>query len=309
MASSPSLTSRIVKKSSNCRKNSARRYRRGFHHDYYREGASPAEQTSVMADHRSTLPGYFSAVGASLLEGRDFTDADDAQHQHVPIIDDVLAQQLWPGQSAIGRKINLSDSPQGFYQFQRDWAITVGVVRHVQYHSLTAIIRPQIYVPYPLAPRPSMSFVLHTSGSDGGLADAVRNAVDAVSRDIPVTHVEPMQFLVDRAHSESRFASLLATLLSVIALVLATRGKYGEGHQTYRGQAEICAVAASLGSVAQLCLGGTLPSPGQRLRATGSAPCRAPLPCLRNPYARKPGSTTHAKFITGASGERGETGE
>jgi predicted permease len=194
---------------------------------YYREGASAAEQASVMADHRSTLPGYFTAIGAAFLEGRDFTDADDAQHQHVAIIDDVLARQLWPGQSPIGHKINLSDSPRGFYQFQRDWAVTVGVVHHVQYHSLTAIVRPQIYVPYPLAPRPSMSFVLHTSGPDSGLASAVRNTIDAVGKDIPITHVEPMQLLVDRAHAESRFASLLATLLSVIALVLATSGIYG----------------------------------------------------------------------------------
>jgi len=194
---------------------------------YYREGASTAEQTSVMADHRSILPGYFTAVGATLLEGRDLTDSDDAQHQHVAIIDDVLARQLWPGQSPIGHKINLSDSPQGFYQFQRDWAIIVGVVRHVQYHSLTAIVRPQIYVPYPLAPRPSMSFVLHTSGAEAGLATAVRSTIDSVSKDIPTTHVEPMQLLVDRARSESRFASLLATLLSVIALVLATSGIYG----------------------------------------------------------------------------------
>jgi putative ABC transport system permease protein len=194
---------------------------------YYREGASAAEQTSVMADHRSTLPGYFTAIGATLLQGRDFTDADDIQHQHVAIIDDVLARELWPGQSAIGHKINLSDSPPGFYQFQRDWAIIVGVVHHVQYHSLTAIVRPQIYVPYPIAPRPSMSFVLHTSGSDSGLAAAVRSTIDGVSKEIPTTHVERMQLLVDRARSESRFASLLAALLSVIALVLATSGIYG----------------------------------------------------------------------------------
>jgi predicted permease len=194
---------------------------------YYREGASAAEQTSIMADHRSTLPRYFTAIGATLLEGRDFTDTDDAQHQHVAIIDDVLARQLWPGQSAIGHKINLSDSPLGFYQFERDWAVIVGVVHHVQYHSLTAIVRPQIYVPYSLAPRPSMSFVLHTSGPDSGLASSVRNTVDAVNKDIPITHVEPMQFLVDGAHAESRFASLLATLLSLIALVLATSGIYG----------------------------------------------------------------------------------
>lgn len=194
---------------------------------YYREGASAADQTYVMADHRSTLPGYFKAIGATLLEGRDFTDADDAQHQRVAIIDDVLARQLWPGESALGRKINLSDSPQGFYQFQRDWAVIVGVVRHVQYHSLTAIVRPQIYVPYPIAPRPSMSFVLQTSGSGAGLEAAVRSTIDGVNKDIPITHVEPMQLLVDRAHAESRFASLLATLLSMIALILATSGIYG----------------------------------------------------------------------------------
>ncbi len=194
---------------------------------YYREDASLAEQTSVMADHRSILPGYFATIGATLLEGRDFTDADDAQHQHVAVIDDVLAHQLWPGQNPIGHKINLSDSPQGFYRFQRDWAAIIGVVHHVQYHSLTAIVRPQIYVPYPLAPRPSMSFVLHTERPNMSLAAPVRTTIDSVSKDIPTTHVEPMQFLVDRAHSESRFASLLATLLSAIALLLAASGIYG----------------------------------------------------------------------------------
>ncbi|HVT98680.1 MAG TPA: ADOP family duplicated permease, partial [Acidobacteriaceae bacterium] len=194
---------------------------------YYKEGASLAEQNSNLADHRSILPGYFRAIGATLLEGRDFTEADDAQHQHVAILDEVLAQQLWPGQSAIGKRINLSDSPQGFYQFERDWAVVVGVVHHVQYHSLTAMVRPQIYVPYPLAPRPSMSFVLHTPGGGAGLAAAVRSTVDSVNKDIPTTHVEPMHVLVDRAHSDSRFASLLATLLSGIALVLAASGIYG----------------------------------------------------------------------------------
>jgi predicted permease len=194
---------------------------------YYKEGASVDEQNSVMADHRSILPGYFTTIGATLQEGRDFTESDDAQHQHVVLIDDVLGRQLWPNTSPIGQKLNLSDSPAGFYQFQRDWAVVVGVVHHVQYHSLTAIVRPQIYVPYPLAPRPSMSFVLHTSPGVANLADAARREVAGVNKDIPITHVEPMQLLVDRAHAESRFASLLAMLLSGLALVLASIGIYG----------------------------------------------------------------------------------
>jgi predicted permease len=201
----------------------------GNWYDYYwKEGASLEEQTSVMADHRSTLPGCFTTTGATLLAGRDFTDSDDVAHQHVAIIDDVLAHQLWPNTSPIGQKLNISDSPPGFYQFQRDWAIVIGVVHHVQYHSLTAIVRPQIYVPYPLAPRPSMSFVVHTSGSaTADLAGSVRTLVAGVNKDIPITHVEPMQLLVDRAHAESRFASLLATPLSALALLLASIGIYG----------------------------------------------------------------------------------
>jgi len=200
----------------------------GNWYDYYwKDGAPIDEQTTVMADHRSILPGYFTTIGATVLEGRDFTDSDDAAHQHVAIVDDILVRQLWPGEDAIGKKLNLSDSPKGFYQFQRDWAVIIGVVHHVQYHSLTAIVRPQIYVSYPLAPRPSMSFVIHTVGPLSTLADAVRARVAQVSRDMPITHVEPMQFLVDRAHAESRFASLLATLLSGLALVLASIGIYG----------------------------------------------------------------------------------
>ena len=200
----------------------------GNWYDYYwKEGTRAELQNTEMADHRSILPGYFSTISASFLEGRDFTEADDAAHQHAVIIDDVLARQLWPNGDAIGRKLNISDSPAGPYEFQRDWAIVVGVVRHVQYHSLTAIVRPQIYVPYQLAPRPSMSIVIRTAGVVANLADSVRKQVTQVNRDMPITHVEPLSMVVDRAHAESRFTSLLATLLSVIALSLACIGIYG----------------------------------------------------------------------------------
>jgi predicted permease len=62
--------------------------------NYWKEGASEEEQHTVMADHRSILPGYFSTIGATLLRGRDFTESDDAAHQHVAIIDDALAREL-----------------------------------------------------------------------------------------------------------------------------------------------------------------------------------------------------------------------
>ena len=200
----------------------------GNWYDYYwKEGAPTESQNTSMADLRSILPGYFHTIGADLIAGRDFTDSDDAAHQHVAVIDDVLARQLWPDADALGKKLNVSDSPSGPYQFERDWLVVVGVVRHVQYHSLTAIVRPQIYLPYQLAPRPNMAIVIHTGKGASNIAAASRKQVSMVSKDMAVSQVEPLSQLVARALSESQFVSLLSILLSALALLLAAIGIYG----------------------------------------------------------------------------------
>ncbi len=200
----------------------------GNWYDYYwKEGAPVDQQNTTMADMRSVLPGYFDTVGAQLMRGRDFTGADDATHQHVAVIDEILARELWPGESALGKRINASDSPKGPYQFERDSLVVVGVVRHLQCHTLTASVRPQIYLPYQLAPRPSMSMVIHTSGAVPSLALSVRKQIAGLNRDVAITHLEPLSSVIDRARAESRFVSVLATLLSIVALQLALGGIYG----------------------------------------------------------------------------------
>jgi predicted permease len=200
----------------------------GNWYDYYWKDGTPVDQQNTeMADMRSILPGYFDTIGAQLMQGRDFTESDDAAHQHVAVIDEILARRLWPGESALGKRINASDSPKGPYQFERDWLVVVGVVRHIQCHTLTTTVRPQIYVPYPLAPRPSMSIVIRTSGTVPGLASSVRKQIAALNRNVPITHLEPLSSVIERARAESRFVSVLATLLSIVALQLALGGIYG----------------------------------------------------------------------------------
>lgn len=100
-------------------------------------------------------------------------------------------------------------------------------MRHVQCHTLTATVRPQIYISYPLAPRPSMSMVIRTSGAVPGLASSVRRQIAGLNRNIPITHLEPLSSVIERARAESRFVSVLATLLSIVAFQLALGGIYG----------------------------------------------------------------------------------
>jgi predicted permease len=193
---------------------------------YYKEGASPEDQNTNLADDRSILPGYFQTIGATLISGRDFTDADDAAHEHVAIIDDELAAREWPGQSALGKKLNSSVSPKGFYEFERDWVVVVGVVKHVQYHSLTSSVRPQIYVPFQLAPRP-VSYVVRSSMPRAALQTAIREKLAEIDKSAPMARVVTLGELVDQARAQSRFVAYLAAGLAGIALLLACVGIAG----------------------------------------------------------------------------------
>jgi putative ABC transport system permease protein len=72
-----------------------------------------------------------------------------------------------------------------------------------------------------------MSVVVRSAGIVPGLANVAQKQVSLLNKDLAVSHVEPLSTLVARAQAESRFASLLATLLSAIALLLASIGIYG----------------------------------------------------------------------------------
>jgi putative ABC transport system permease protein len=194
---------------------------------YWADGAPIEQQNTVMADHRSTLPGYFRSIGATLLSGREFEDTDDAAHTHVAIVDDVVAEQLCPGQDAIGKKLSVEDSPKGPFQFERESVIVVGVVKHLQAHSLTTKGRGQIYLPVALAPRPVYSIIVRTSEPVQTSAAYVQQAVKKLDKEMPVSNLQPQMDYVDKARAQTRFVTVLAGALAGLSLFLACIGIYG----------------------------------------------------------------------------------
>ena len=194
---------------------------------YWADGAPVDQQNTVMADHRSTLPGYFHSIGATMLAGREFEDTDDAAHTHVAVVDDVVAEQLWPGQDAVGKKLSVEDSPKGPFQFERESVIVVGVVRHLQAHSLTTKGRGQIYLPVPLAPRPVYSIIVKTTEPMQTFVAYVQQAVKKLDKEMPASNLQPQMDYVEKARAQTRFVTVLAEALAALALFLAGIGIYG----------------------------------------------------------------------------------
>jgi predicted permease len=189
---------------------------------YWPEGAPKQEQNTIMADHRSVLPGYFESVGATFLAGRNFDEFDVAENRSVVIIDDSVAEKAWPKTNAVGKKLNVENG-----DFVRDTVEVVGVVKHLQSHALTDQVRGQVYLLYPRAVRQHMALTIKSTAAPETLLPFIRREVTQLDKDLPVYNVQPMEAYVEKARRETRFTAMLAGVLATIALVLAGTGIYG----------------------------------------------------------------------------------
>jgi putative ABC transport system permease protein len=180
---------------------------------------------SISADWRPITPGFFPTVGARLIEGRNFTDADDLNHPLVLIVDDMLARQAWPNESAVGKKLEVEllsrkDNP-------RVQAIVVGVVAHLRSHDLMRNVREQIYIPHSQETFGRMAVVIKVSGDLGGVMKQVEQQVRALDPGIAVHDLKPLENYVDDARAPMRFNLILIGIFGAIALTLASVGLYG----------------------------------------------------------------------------------
>ena len=213
---------------------------------------------NVTANAAPTVSITAPANGATLLTGREFEDVDDAVHTHVAIVDDTVAEQIWPGQDAIGKKLSVEDSPAGAFQFIREPVVVVGVVKHIQAHSLTSKGRGQIYLPVSLAPRPAYSLVVRTTAPMQTFAAYVQQAVKKLDKEMPVSNLRPQMDYIEKARAQTRFVTVLAGALAALALFLACIGIYGvTSYSVAQRKREIAiriAVGANLGDVGRMIL-------------------------------------------------------
>lgn len=223
--------------------------------------------------YRVVMPGYFTTMHIRLLRGRDFGASDRADSPPVAVINEYLARKYWPGQNPVGRRLTFDDST---------WVTVVGVIGNVVQQDWSAPPEEELYLPFFQQPEyvagtgasRYMTLVArldcrHSSCDIAGSTSAIRTAVRSAAPAAPISEVQTMSAVVDRATADARFYFTLLTLFAAVGSALAAIGIYGViSYAVARRRREIgirITLGAEPAAVRQLVLGHTL-----RLGAIGT---------------------------------------
>ncbi len=195
------------------------------------EGRAPRpEGTGGMVAWRYVTPGYFQALGITILHGRPFIEADRARDTFAIILSASLARRLFPNGGAIGKRV--LRGPEG------QWFTVVGIADDVHNNGIAAAPDPEYYV----VRKPVADFTFHNQEPPTGwraatvivrtpvdprmTAAALRGAIRSIDPALPV-QIETMDMRMREITVRPRFNALLLSAFAGIGVLLAATGLFG----------------------------------------------------------------------------------
>lgn len=165
-------------------------------------------------------PGFFEAVGMPLVHGRDFSNADREDTRPVMVINQYMAEQVFPGENPVGRHLALDYADQPRVEI-------IGVARDARYRNIRE--DPQFFLYVPLGQRlvSAMNAHVRVKGDPTAILDDLRGALLEVEPHLVLADLNSMQFFVDEALWTERLAVLTLAGFGFLALLLAVIGVYG----------------------------------------------------------------------------------
>src|SRR5216117_1892284 len=198
----------------------------GWQTGFVREGVlAPSPSNLPSADLEVITGDYFATFKAPLLLGRTFNERDTKDSPHVIIIDQAMAEQFFPGEDPIGKRLSVDagNDEEGYVMSE-----IVGVVARMRFHAIDEMAPlPVIYCSLAQAQQTSLGLFVRSNMSAASLAKSIRDTVSSIDPSQPVFDTRPM---IDRVHETwgtQRLLSFLFSIFAGLALLLATVGLYG----------------------------------------------------------------------------------
>ena len=163
-------------------------------------------------------PGYFNTMQIPFVEGRDFDDRDHLNTPRVVIVNQRMAQMLWPGESAVGKRIFIGEGSN-----PRE---VIGVVKTGKYRSLAEDPKPYFYYAMAQARPGTMAMVIRPSVDPRRLVGAIRSEVQSLDRRVPIFGVKTMDEHKTFALWAPNMAASFSLAFGVVAILLSAVGLY-----------------------------------------------------------------------------------
>ena len=170
-----------------------------------------------MVEWAGVTPGFFSAAGVQILQGRTFGQMDAGDAARVAIVSEAMADRFWPAENALGRT---------FRQLERDYTV-VGIARDAKVRSLGETPRPFIYRAYDQAFSSAMTLVAATTGDDQQAVLDVLTLARQMEPELLVMETKTMYRHLAVSLLPHRLSAVIISAFGVIALLLASIGLYG----------------------------------------------------------------------------------
>jgi putative ABC transport system permease protein len=198
----------------------------GWQTGFWRE-ENPRPQPSDMlsSDLEVVVGDYFSTLKVPLLRGRAFNERDTKDSPRVIIIDQAMAEQYFPGENPIGKRLGVDPGNDNENYVMSE---IVGVVARMRFHAIDEMAPlPVIYCSLGQAQRTSLTLFVRSAMASAALERAVRDAVTSIDSSMAVFDSRPMSDRVRETWGAQRLLSFLFSVFAGLALVLATIGLYG----------------------------------------------------------------------------------
>jgi putative ABC transport system permease protein len=191
----------------------------GFHIEG-RLHANPQEAPS--ADRFMVSPDFFKTMRIPLVRGRFLESSDTQTTEAVALINRTTAEELFPGEDPIGRRIMIGPADA---QPRR----IVGIVADVRHRGLEVPVRYQVYAPQAqwVWAETFMTLVIRSDRDPSALTGPVRDLMHRLDPAQPISNVRLYDDIVAGSTSARRFAANLLSVFAATTLLLAVIGLSG----------------------------------------------------------------------------------
>jgi putative ABC transport system permease protein len=168
---------------------------------------------------QTVSPDFFHTLQIPLVRGRDFTAHDRPDTEKVVIVDQTLAEKYWPGESAIGKVINLTGGSD---------CTIVGVASRILYMSPGGPDSgPPAYFPYSQSEPNFDTVLIRAKGNPMALVPELRKVVTSIDADVALGRICTYDDMIADNFLTRKLSVLIVSVFSGAALFLSAIGLYG----------------------------------------------------------------------------------